>query len=238
MTVKEPKKPNVHERHRERMRQRFREGGFSGFAQHEVLEYLLFMAIPRKNVNPIAHELLNHFGSIDRVLEASAEELQEVKGIGAAAARLIEVVVAVNRYALTVKRNPGNDPVTSVQQLAQYMESFLISRPREVVYAIYLNDQNRILKSEQLHEGTVNSSSISEKVVANRMITLGATQIVIGHNHPQGCSVPSQEDLVVTKRLASKLEMLGLRLLDHVIVGTDGYMSFRLSGQMNEIGVR
>lgn len=174
----------IHANHRQRMRKRFEETGFDGFSDHEVLEYILFHAIPRKDVNPIAHALLNHFGGLDRVLEASEQELTQVEGVGPATARLICLFLAVDRRYHQHKTRPVRT-VKSLEEVGEHMESLFYGARVEQVYAMYLDDRNHILKVEKCFEGTVNASSVFVNVLSSRMITLGATQLVLAHKPPQ-----------------------------------------------------
>lgn len=224
----------IHDNHRERMRKRFQENGFDSFSEHEVLEYLLFHAIPRKDVNPIAHELIDHFGGLDRVLETDEKELMKVNGIGPSAARLISVILATDRYYRMMKTRPPKT-VKNLEEIGNHMEALLYGAKVEMVYAMYLDDRNHILKVEKCFEGTINASTIFVNMITSRMITLGATQIVISHNHPGGLALPSREDMVLTTHLQSKLNTLGLKLLDHVIVAPDGYVSLRMSERFKDI---
>ena len=219
---------SIHANHRERMRKRFQENGFDGFSDHEVLEYILFHAIPRKDVNPLAHRLLDHFGSVDRVMEASERKLIKVDGIGPAAARLIAMLLPADRYYRMVKTKPART-IKSLQELGDYMESLLFGAKVEVVYAVYMDNLNHILKTEKCFEGTINASTVFINMLTSRMLTLGATQLVLAHNHPAGFALPSKEDIILTRQISEKLKTLGLTLLDHVVVAPDGYVSMRMS---------
>lgn len=225
---------NIHTNHRERMRKRFQENGFDSFSEHEVLEYILFHAIPRKDVNPLAHRLIKHFGGLDRVLEANERELMQVEGIGPAAARLISMLLAVDRYYRMMKTRPARI-VNSLEEIGEHMESLLYGAKIEIVYAMYLDDRNHMIKVERCFEGTINASTVFVNMLTSRMITLGATQVVIAHNHPSGLALPSREDMVLTGHLKNKLNTLGLKLLDHIIVAPDGYVSLRLSDRFKEL---
>ncbi len=226
----------IHTNHRERMRKRFQENGFDGFSDHEVLEYILFHAIPRKDVNPLAHQLIEHFGSLDRVLEASERELVQVPGIGPAAARLIAMLLPADRYYRMLKKRPGRK-VSSLEEIGDYMETLFYGAAVEMVYAMYLDDRNHILKVEKCFEGTANSSTVPVSLLSSRMIQLGATQLVLAHNHPRGFALPSREDLELTIQLRRQLATLGLSLLDHVIVSPDDYISLRMSEKFQNLFV-
>ena len=226
--------PQIHANHRQRMRKRFEETGFDGFSDHEVLEYILFHAIPRKDVNPLAHALLEHFGALDRVLEAEEKELLQVDGIGPSTARLIRLFLAVDRRYHQHKTRPART-VKSLEEIGEYLETLFYGVRVEMVYAMYLDDRNHILKVEKCFEGTVNASSVFVNVLSSRMIALGATQLVLAHNHPRGFALPSREDMNLTGQIRQKLATLGLTLLDHVVVAPDGYISLRQSDRFESL---
>ena len=223
----------LHANHRQRMRQRFaRQGGFSGFAEHEVLEYLLFLAIPRQDTNPLAHRLIDRFGGLCQVLEASESDLMAVEGVGPAAARLLTAVHAANRY---YQQNLAKAPraFQNLQQVAEYMAPQFFGAVAEQVYALFLDDRNCPLKMEKLTEGTVNEAVMARTQVARLAVQYHATQVVLAHNHPAGTALPSPSDLQFTRDLSNALASLGVRFLDHIIVDKEGdYISLQQSGRM------
>ena len=185
-------------------------------------------------MNPIAHALMDHFGGLDRVLEASEQELTQVEGVGPATARLIRLFLAVDRRYHQHKTRPVRT-VKSLEEIGEHMESLFYGARVEQVYAMYLDDRNHILKVEKCFEGTVNASSVFVNVLSSRMITLGATQLVLAHNHPRGFALPSREDMNLTSQIRQKLGTLGLKLVDHVIVAPDGYISLRQSDRFQSL---
>ena len=193
----------LHQDHRARMHQRVKNSGMDDFADHEVLEYLLYFAIPRRDTNPIAHRLLNKFGSFARVLEASEEELCQVEGIGPNSARLLRAVLLVDRHYQNSRRR-------KVRQLA--------SCNHEVVYMIGVDDGLKILQTVKLAEGVVNQVHIPIRKVVQTALSMGATGVILTHNHPAGVALPSHEDMLTTRSILDALKMVDVQLIDHVIV--------------------
>lgn len=212
---------NIHADHRERLHRRFLEHGLGGFAEHEALEYMLTFAIPRKDVNPLAHRLIDRFGGFCRVLEASEAELLEVEGIGPATARLLAMVMEAGRYYQQC-RAAAPRVFERLEQIAEFVIPLFHGVRVEQVYALYLDDRNSLIKLEKLAEGSSNESAVSSRALAQRAVRLGATQVVLAHNHPGGLALPSQADLDFTASAAGLLGQLGIRLLDHIIVDSGG----------------
>ena len=144
------------------------------------------------------------------------------------------MLLAADRYYRMMKTRPARI-VNSLEEIGEHMESLLYGAKIEIVYAMYLDDRNHMIKVERCFEGTVNASTVFVNMLTSRMITLGATQVVIAHNHPSGLALPSREDMVLTGHLKNKLNTLGLKLLDHIIVAPDGYVSLRLSDRFKEL---
>lgn len=212
---------NLHANHRERLHRHFLEHGFEGLAGHEALEYMLTFAIPRKDVNPLAHRLIRHFGDFCRVLEASEAELLEVEGVGPATARLLTMVMEAGRYYQKA-RSAAPRAFDHLGQIAEFVIPLFHGVRVEQVYALYLDDRNSLIKLEKLAEGSSNDSAVSRRGLAQRAVRLGATQVVLAHNHPGGLALPSQADLDFTASIGRLLAPLGIRLLDHIIVDSEG----------------
>ena len=223
----------VHANHRRRMYERFaRQGGFSGFAEHEVLEYLLYFAIPRKDTNPLAHRLIKRFGGLCQVLEAGESELLSVEGAGPAVARLLTGIHAANRYYSQCKARAPR-VFQSLEEVAAFLAPQFHGAVTEQVYVLFLDDRNSLVRLQKVTEGTVNEAVMARTQIARLAVQCHATQAVLAHNHPAGAALPSPSDLAFTDELAAALASLGVRLLDHVIVDRDGdYISLQQSGRM------
>lgn len=204
-----------HGGHRERMRARYAQNGLEGFAPHEALELLLFYAIPRRNVNPLAHRLIRHFGSLAAVLEASPVELMQVEGIGETAATLLSTVLPLARYAQ--QERVSDAVITTYKDAKTYCRHLFSGRSDEVLYVICLDAQGRVLQAAPAITGTIDEIVIYPRTIVEVALRHRAHGVVLAHNHPSGISDPSDADLVTTDILQSALAAVDIALLDHVI---------------------
>lgn len=205
-----------HEGHRDRMRKRFLQGGLSSFAPHEMLELLLFFAIPRRNVNPLAHQLLQHFGSLSAVLEAEPEQLMQVPGIGESAAVLLALLSPIVREA-DQKRFGDKPCVTNYREAKDYCQSLFQGAQDEVLYVVCLDAQGRVLRAVRAITGTIDEIAIYPRTIVSAAIRHNAHSIVLAHNHPSGVREPSDADIRTTDQLRETLSGMDIKLLDHII---------------------
>ena len=215
---------SVHKGHRERLKQRFLEEGLDNFTDVQVLELLLFYAIPQKDTNPIAHELLNHFGSLSRVLEAPVEELKKVDGIKGNASTLLALVTQLCRY-YQVDCAQRIEILDSLEACGNYLVPRFFGRSRETVFLLCLDAKCKVLCCKEVGEGSVNSANISIRKVVETALNANATSVVLAHNHPSGVAVPSEEDILTTKRLYAALQAVEIVLADHIVVADGDYVS-------------
>ncbi|BAK97817.1 putative DNA repair protein radC [Oscillibacter valericigenes Sjm18-20] len=218
----------IHDGHREKMRRRFLETGLAGFADHEALELLLFYAIPRRDTNALAHQLLERYGSLEMVLVAPVEDLQNVKGIGESAALLLRLVPML----MEKSRIKENAPVilNSTEKAGDYLLCRFDGKKNELVYELCLDRKGKLLASKLLTEGDVNGAELNiRKLVGNALLT-NASAVILSHNHPSGVALPSGEDFVTTDRVRTALESVGVQLVDHIIVADEDFVSMRDSG--------
>lgn len=220
---------SVHSGHRERMKERFLTEGLDQFTDIQVLELLLFYCIPRKDTNPIAHALLDYFGSLSQVLEAPVEELQKVDGIGENAAVFLKLVTQVGRFYLT-DRVSRVKILPTLESCAEYLKPCFFSRNVEMVFLLCLDAKCKVLSCRKIAEGNVNSTGISVRKIVETALSVNASSVVLAHNHPGGLAIPSNEDIVTTGRVAAALRAVDVRLVDHVIVADDDYVSMVQSG--------
>ncbi len=215
---------NVHANHRERLRQRFiQENGFDHFTDHQILELLLFYAKARSDTNPLAHELLDAFGSLKGVLEARPEMLQTVKGVGPQAAILISMVVPLtrvwNRCAMVKPDRIGNS-----REAEKYCMSVLAGHRTERFYVVALNAQCQVLGQRKISEGSLSEVSAYPRMVMETALNYNAHSVLLCHNHPGGTCAPSPEDISSTLQLQRLLNGVGILVLDHIIVaGSNTY---------------
>ena len=218
--------------HRERMRQRFeRDSGMDSFAPHEALELLLTYAIPRKDTNPIAHRLIEHFGSLHAVLEAPADELTAVPEIGQRAAQLITMLLPLFRLYEN-DRLKQRVTLDSFRLLRDYCSALYHGVTVEKFYLLSLDSRLKLIDARVIAEGTLDEVPIYPREVVAALLRLNAAGAVISHNHPGQTCAPSEADIRLTRRLHGLLSEIGITLHDHVIVGTDGTYSFAQSGKL------
>ena len=221
--------PISHQGHRKRMKERFAQEGLDHFSDIQVLELLLFYCIPRQDTNPIAHNLLDHFGSLSQVLEAPVEELQKVEGMGENAAVFLHLITQVGRYYL-VNRVSQCRILSTVEECAEYLLPFFYGRRVETVFLLCLDAKCKVLCCKEVGEGSVNSAGISVRRIVETALGVNATTVVLAHNHPSGLAVPSNEDIQTTRRVAMALQAVDIQLADHIVVADGDYVSMVQSG--------
>ena len=224
---------NVHEGHREKVRKRFmQENGFDHFEDHQILEMLLFYANSRSDTNPIAHRLLDTFGSLKGVLEARPEMLMTVPGVGESAAALISMVVPLtrvwNRCAMEVPDRIGNS-----REAEKYCLSILAGHRSERFYVVSLNAKCAVLGRRMITEGSLSEVSAYPRMVLETALNYNAHSVLLCHNHPGGTCAPSPEDIASTLQLQRLLNGVGILLLDHIIVANDNTYSMIQHGDID-----
>ena len=215
----------VHDGHRQRVKDRFVEAGANAFDDHNLLELLLFYAVPRRDTNELAHKLIERFGSYSAVLEASVDELVSVDGMGESAAVLIKLVPEMNKRYM--QRNiDGEGTIDSISTAGKYFIAKFAYETVEVVYVMFLDSKNRIISCRELSRGVVNGTDISIRAIAEQALACKATSVIIAHNHPEGIPIPSVEDELTTQKIKVALSTVGIRLIDHIVVGGEQFVSF------------
>ena len=220
---------SIHKGHRERLKARFLEEGLDNFTDIQALELLLFYAIPQKDTNPIAHALLDHFGSLSRVLEADVEELKKVPGISDHSATLLALVTELGRY-YQVDCAQRVEVLTTLDACGAYLVPRFFGRSNETVFLLCLDAKCKVLCCKEIGEGSVNSTSISIRKVVETALSANATTVVLAHNHPSGVALPSSEDVQTTRRIAAALSAVEVHLADHIVVAEGDYVSMVQSG--------
>ena len=222
----------VHEGHRERMRERFFAHGLESFNEIEALEMLLFYAIPRKDTNPLAHALLDHFGSLDGVLSASEEELCEVPGINERIAALLMMVPQMTRLS-EVNRANRITAVTCTEDAVNFLIPRFRGKREEILIILCLDSQKRITHAEVMNQGVVNYVNFDPRRVVEVALKRKAVSVIIAHNHPDGPARPSREDDSATSQVYRALTSVGITLYDHIIIAGEDYASYRRSGALD-----
>ncbi len=230
-----PKENNPHKDHRKRVRKEFLENGFSeATPPHKILEMLLFYGIPRKDTNEIAHALLNRFGSVTAILEASHSELMQVEGIGENAAALIKLILPICRLYEGSRSDQGVT-VKSLDSLCDFVMRKHLGYTKEVFALTTFNNRGKMIAFDILTQGVSNQVGVSTRLVIEKVIERKAVAAVISHNHPSGNALPSPSDISTTERIASALAHINVELWDHIIVGDDDCVSMAQSQKFQYI---
>ncbi len=218
-----------HGGHRERLRRRFAASGLNGFAPHEMLELLLTFAIPRKDTNALAHTLVSHFGSLPAVLQASAEDLKAVDGVGDAAATLLSLILPLSK-AYQGFLAEGSLDLSSPGAAAGYCQALFFGDRYERFFVVGLDSRMRVLAKTLIASGDEGETAVYPRLILSALLRCGAARALIAHNHPSGEAKPSGADLRVTQTLENLLEDVSVLLYDHVIVSGRDSFSFREHG--------
>ena len=213
-----------HSGHRQRMKDRFLSEGIDSFSDHQVLELLLFYGIPHKDTNGLAHSLLDKYGSLSGVLGADFYELAGTPGIGNHAATLITLAPALTRR-YSRDRWKGRIQITDVKKAGAYAASLFVGDEYEAFYMVCMNSQNYILKHVLISEGTINEAMIYPRVVVENALRHKAAGVLLAHNHPGGSTEPSLADIEITKRLSKALEVISVKIVDHIVVSGEKFVS-------------
>ena len=217
---------NVHDGHRQRFKEQFLKSGLDGFNSHQMLEMLLYYSIPRRDTNPLAHRLLDTFGSLSGVLEADYDELCRVEGVTPHSAMLLTFCGKLFWKYYQDKYADGVI-LTNSQDFGKYLLPRFFGMKNEAVILLCLDNRGKVLHCSTVVEGSVNATEISIRVILAEALRYNATAVVISHNHPNGHALPSKEDLDTTRLIAKALAMVEIRLVDHLIVAEDDYVSMR-----------
>ncbi len=220
-------KPDYHG-HRDRLRARFLANAES-LPDYELLELLLFAAIPRRDTKPIAKALLKRFGSFGEVISASPDDLKDIEGIGDSAAVVLKAVQAAAQRLLQTKVKSG--PVISTwNDLIAYCTAQMAYQPIEQFRALYLDRKNKLILDEAQQQGTVDHTPVYPREVVKRALELNASALIVVHNHPSGDPKPSRADIEMTRKIKEAAAAVNITLHDHVIVSRGGHVSFRTEG--------
>ena len=233
---KATKKPNVHEGHRQRLKQRFLEEGLDNFQPHNVLELLLFYGIPLKDTNEEAHALIKKFGSLYSVFDASVEDLCSVKGIGENSAILIKLIPELFRKYEIDKVNNEIEPLSTCEHVAHFASKYFKGLTNECLYLLCLDSNMKLICFEQISSGTVNSAPLNNRKIAEVACTHNAAHYILVHNHPSGVVAPSKNDVTATVEIIDLFKTLGFKLSDHIIIGNgDDFFSFKRSDKWKRL---
>ena len=215
--------------HRARLRRRLLEGGAEALADYEVLEYLLYGAQARGDTKPLAKELLARFGSLSAVLDAEPGALAQIRGISDAGIGALKIAaLAARRMARSeVRQKPV---LGSWQALLDYLAIDMAHLTVERVRVLYLDTRNRLILDHHVGDGSIDEAAIHPREVVKKALEVGASALILVHNHPSGCPEPSRADIQITGRIAEAGRLIGVTVHDHVIVGREGHVSLKAKG--------
>lgn len=215
---------NVHKGHRQKVKKRYMQTGFDGMADHNILELLLFFGIPYKDTNPIAHELINTFGSLSGVLRASVAELKSVNGMTENAACLLNMILPVySRYSADLAAK--KPMLMQTEEVVEFMRPRFLDTSNERAYVLCFDGDHCLIAVRKLSDGDVNSTAFDMRKLASAVLETKAVGVMLVHNHPNGIPLPSQADIEQTESAYSFLRTMKVTLMDHVIISKTGHCS-------------
>lgn len=221
--------PSYIKDHRQRLRDRFMTGGAAALPDYEMLELVLFRAIPRQDVKPLARTLIDHFGDFNRVIAAAPAALQLVTGVGPAVIVELKIVEAAAQR-MARGRIMARHVVSSWDALLDYCHTVMAHRDTEQVRVLYLDTKNILIADEEQARGTIDHVPIYPREVVKRALELNAASLILVHNHPSGDPTPSQADITMTGQIVAAAQALGIGVHDHLIIGKSRELSFRAEG--------
>lgn len=212
---------NPHKNHRERLKKRFINYGLNGFDPHNIIELLLFFGIPQGDVNPVAHELINKFGSLSGVFDASMEDLCSVKGIGEHSATLIKLIPCLFEAYSIEKFSKRTTVKKDSDEFYQTIVASSMLKSKECVWLYLFDNKNDLIESVMVHEGSVNSAKFEIRKLVEAAIKYNASTVTLVHNHPEGVAFPSNDDIQTTKIIGSVFNAMGVYLSEHYVVANN-----------------
>ncbi len=228
------KTKGIHTGHRQRVKDRFLKAGLESFQRHEVLEFLLFFGIPYKDTNPLAHALIDKYGSFSNVCDAPIESLREVPGMTENAAILIKILPNISGLYMQDKLE-NTVYLGTLGACADYLRSMLYNARKEELYVLFLDDEHKLLSYKRLGVGSVNHVTVALREIHEAIFFSHATNVILAHNHPSGNFEPSSGDIRATKHVLESISYIGVNLLDHIIVTGNSHYSFNRHGLLNDL---
>lgn len=226
MLFEDEKKEALHDGHRARLRARFLKSNGEGMPDYEMLELLLFASSPRRDVKPTAKKLLEKFGSLNGIFKAENGQLLAVSGMNEQAVTAIKTCLELSSRLLREEMKQGV-LLNNWQHLLDYCRLNMGNLKKEQFRIIFVNQKNRVIADEVQQEGSINHTPVYVREVVKRALELGASSIILAHNHPSGDTTPSPEDIEITKQIAKACEAVGIRLHDHLIIGDGDHYSMK-----------
>ncbi|HVP84780.1 MAG TPA: DNA repair protein RadC [Rhizomicrobium sp.] len=217
--------------HRQRLRARFLEGGANAMPDYEIMELVLFAAIPRRDVKPLAKQLIAHFGSFADAIAAPIDRLMEVDGVGESVATHLKIVEAA-ALRLSKTKLIGKPALSSWTALIDYCAAAMARNPNEEFRILFLDRKNILIADEVQNKGTVDHTPVYPREIVKRALELGASALILVHNHPSGDPTPSRADIEMTRQIAEAAKALNVAVHDHLVIGRSGHASFKALGLM------
>lgn len=220
----------AHKNHRKRLKQRFLEEGLENFKDHNILELLLFYSIPRKDTNLFAHKLLEHYGSLSSVFEADHDSLVKF-GVTENTAILLNLIPKLAR-AYLLDKDTKYSKFSDEEKLGKYLVNYFIGEQKEKLIALFFTNSMELIKLCEISEGTVISTDVQIRKIAELGFSKNAAFVILAHNHPDGISAPSEEDIGLTRSCSEIFEKLGMPIIEHFVIGGMSYCTI-ISGRSN-----
>lgn len=221
--------PSYLKDHRKRLRERFLQGGADAMPDYELLELVLFRAIPRRDVKPLARSLLEQFGDLNGIISAPVDQLQLVSGVGETVIQELKIVEAA-AHRLSKAKVVGRAVISSWDTLLEYCQTTMAHRQTEEFRVFYLDRKNILITDEKLGEGTVDHVPVYPREIVKRALHLNASALILVHNHPSGDPTPSEQDIIMTRQIQTAADALGIIVHDHLVIGKSREISFRSEG--------
>ncbi len=215
--------------HRQRLRSRFLEGGANAMPDYEILELVLFAAIPRRDVKPLAKKLIAHFGNFAEVIAAPIDRLKDVDGVGESVATHLKIVEAA-ALRLSKTQVLNKPALNSWTALIDYCTAAMSRNPSEEFRTLFLDRKNILIADEVQSKGTIDHTPVYPREIVKRALELGASAIILVHNHPSGDPTPSRADIEMTRQIADAARALRVAVHDHIVIGRSGHASFKALG--------
>ncbi len=210
-------KSAVHEGHRKRLKEKFLSVGADELADHELVELLLYYAIPRKNTNEIAHDLINEFGTLSEIFDADVESIEKIEEVTRHTAIMFKLMSACVKRYINDRNNIANVRLTPMN-IDTYIKNLFYGHTREIAYVVFLDSKCIVRKVKKLSSGTINETPFYPREIVTLAVNERFPYMIIAHNHPSGNAIPSESDLRITKVIEQALSFVEVRLVDHVVV--------------------
>lgn len=225
---------NIHAEHRQRLKKRFISDDLDSFETHNIIELVLFFSIPQGDTNELAHKLLKEFGSLAGVFDAPYDELLKVKGVGEHTATLIKLLAPLSRKYMEDKTRE-KEVFDSCEAVGEFLLAKYRFRQNEILSVLCLDQNCRFISWEQISSGTVNATAINTRKIIEVAVKTSAHSIILSHNHPNGLAEPSPDDIRSTMMLVDALNVISVKVIDHIIIGGEDYISLANSQQYEKL---